>query len=191
VSRFSGEALNIDLNDFFVQLYGLLLPLSLDTAIEQAPTSRADNLNPSRQGNSGEKKPPPKRNVQLASTADLLFRCLNLIFFSRHASTANSPPWRAAAFAKRLLECSLHFPSATAIKSIDFAKKLVVKEPKLEALLSTEDRTVDGVYRPEMNDPQLCNPFGASFWELPMLTREHWDENVRAEAEKLARGKLV
>jgi len=68
---------------------------------------------------------------------------------------------------------------------------LVVKEPRLEALLSTEDRTVDGVYRPEMDDPQLSNPFGASFWELSMLAREHWDENVRIEAEKLARGKLV
>jgi nucleolar complex protein 3 len=174
-----------------VQLYGLLLPLSLDTAIEQAPTSRSDALNPGRAPSNGPAKPLPKRNVQLASTADLLFRCLDLIFFSRHASTANSPPWRAAAFAKRLLECSLQLPSTTAIKAIGFARRLVVKEPKLEALLSTEDRTVDGVYRPEMNDPQLCNPFGASFWELSMLTRDHWDENVRAEADKLARGKLV
>lgn len=188
LSCMTGEALNIDLNDFFLQLYRLLLPLAMDTTIEQPPLSRADTLK-------GKAPVPEKRgetrNVQLSSTADLLFRCLNLIFFSRHASTANSPPWRAAAFAKRLTEAALHLPSVTAIRALEFVRKLVVKEPRLEALLSTEDRTVDGIYRSEMDDPQLCNPFGASFWELSLIYRDYWDDNVRVEGEKLARCKLI
>lgn len=179
-----GEALNIDLNDFIVHLYILLLRLSLDTSIEELPLTRTKKLPKAAVPNkSGQIK---LKDVQLASTSDLLFRCLHLIFFSRHASTANSPPWRAAAFAKRLLECSLHFPAATALKSIQFVGQLVTKEEKLEALLSTEDRTADGIYRPDLDDPQLCNAFATNFWELGLLEAQHVDENVREAAHRLA-----
>jgi nucleolar complex protein 3 len=186
-----GEALNLDLNDFVVHLYNLLIPLSLDTSIEQPPRNRqGKTMQPLVAAVNADGR-PKKTSVQLATTADLLFRCLHLIFFSRHSHTSNSPPWRAAAFAKRLLECSMHLPTATALKSIDFVKQLISKEAKLEAFLSTEDRTADGVYRPDIEDPQLVNAFATNFWELGMLEREYWDESVRTAAAKLARGSLV
>ncbi|KAJ9111503.1 hypothetical protein QFC22_006530 [Naganishia vaughanmartiniae] len=184
-----GEALNLDLNDFVVHLYNLLIPLSLDTNIEDAPRNRQGKAAPAPAVNAAGR--PKKVTVQLASTSDLLFRCLQLIFFSRHSHTSNSPPWRAAAFAKRLLECSIHLPTATALKSIDFVKQLIAKEAKLEAFLSTDDRTADGIYRPDIEDPQLVNAFATSFWELSLLEREYWEESVRTAAAKLARGSLV
>ncbi|GHJ84066.1 hypothetical protein NliqN6_0468 [Naganishia liquefaciens] len=187
-----GEALNLDLNDFVVHLYNLLIPLSLDTSIEQPPRNRQGKMiQPSVAPAVNAASRPKKTSVQLATTADLMFRCLHLIFFSRHSHTSNSPPWRAAAFAKRLLECSMHLPTATALKSIDFVKQLIAKEAKLEAFLSTEDRTADGIYRPDIEDPQLVNAFATNFWELGMLEREYWDESVRTAAAKLARGSLV
>lgn len=67
---------------------------------------------------------------------------------------------------------------------------LVGKEPKLEAMLATEDRTADGVYRYDLDDPQLSNPFAGSFWELGMLERDHWDEDIRKQAGLLANGRL-
>jgi nucleolar complex protein 3 len=172
-----------------VHLYNLLIPLSLDTNIEDAPRNRQGKAAPAPAVNAAGR--PKKVTVQLASTADLLFRCLQLIFFSRHSHTSNSPPWRAAAFAKRLLECSIHLPTASAVKSIDFVKQLIAKEAKLEAFLSTDDRTADGIYRPDIEDPQLVNAFAASFWELSLLEREYWEESVRTAATKLARGSLV
>jgi len=62
---------------------------------------------------------------------------------------------------------------------------MVAKEPKVEAMLSTEDRISNGVYRPDLDDPQLCQPLESTFWELHVLRKQHWDPKVREEAEKL------
>ena len=152
-----GEAINIDLGDLITQLYSIILPLSLMQTIETAPTQRQ-------------------------SVADMLFVALNIVFSPGSAS----PPWRSAAFAKRLLTASLNWPPSTVLRVLDFVGGLIAKDTKLEALLSTEDRTVDGIYRPDVDDPQLCNPFGTSFWELLVLQQNHFDPRVRKEALALA-----
>jgi nucleolar complex protein 3 len=118
----------------------------------------------------------------MASTSDLLFRALHLAFAPR----ASVPSWRAAAFAKRLLMAALHWPGSVALRALDFVAKLVVREPRLEALLSAEDRTVDGVYRPDVEDPQLSNPFATSAYELYLLQTAHVDGRVREAATNLA-----
>ena len=125
------------------------------------------------------------RSHQPQSVADMLFRALNIVFSPRSSGTT-SPPWRSAAFAKRLLTASLSWPPATALRALDFVEGLIAKDPKLEALLSTEDRTVDGMYRPDVDDPQLCNPFGTSFWELHILHQSHFDARVREAAKSLS-----
>jgi nucleolar complex protein 3 len=121
------------------------------------------------------------------SVADTLFRALHLAF-SRRTSGGASPPWRSAAFAKRLLTASLQWPPSTATRAVAFVGDLLDRDPKLEALLSTDDRSVDGVYRPELDDPQLCNPFGTNFWELHTLARTHWSVAVREAAAKVLNG---
>jgi nucleolar complex protein 3 len=119
--------------------------------------------------------------VMEPSTNDLLFRALHLTFAPR----VSVPPWRAAAFAKRLLSAALHWPGAIALRALEFVARLVAREPRLEALLSTEDRTVDGVYRPDVEDPQLCNPFATSAYELHLLQTVHVDARVREAAANL------
>ena len=114
----------------------------------------------------------------------MLFHALHLIF-SRNAGGA-PPAWRAAAFAKRLLTAALHWDPATAIRALEFITGLVGKNPKLEALLTTEDRSFDGMYQPEVDDPQLCHPFGTSFFELVLLEKNHIDPGVRNAARALA-----
>jgi len=164
-----GEALNIDLSDFVSCLYALILPLSLMTDIDVAPPSSfASEVRP----------------VKTHSVADMLFRALNIVFSPRSFGTA-APPGRSAAFAKRLLSASLHWPPATTLRTLDFVGGLIAKDEKLEALLSTEDRTFDGIYRPDIDDPQLSHPFGTSFWELHVLHKNYWDAKVREEAGKI------
>lgn len=186
-----GEAINIDLNDFITALFALLRPLSLDTGIEDPPytTTSTAQKGPSRPLQPG--RAPPKTAVQNLSTADLMFRCIHSIFFSRHSSSAAAPPWRAAAFAKRLTECALFFPPVTAQKAITTVRQLMSKDPKLEGMLDTEERRFDGVYKPEMDDPQLCNPFATSLWELEDLSMKHWDRQVKKEAALLRDGRVV
>ena len=122
-----------------------------------------------------------------SSVADLLFRALDMVFspMASGGGGAGGPPWRAAAFAKRLLGASIHWPAPIALRSLAFVKSLLSKYPKIETLLSTEDRTHNGIYRPDVDDPQLCQPFESSFWELHLLQRRHWDPRVREEAKKL------
>jgi nucleolar complex protein 3 len=172
----SGEALNIDLSEFVLSLYSLLMPLTLPDDIRVLSSAL----------------PSGKFST---TTIDLLFRALSLIFLPRAlgsnntgytAGTTSGVPWRAAAFAKRLLSASLHWTSSTDIlRAVDFVKTLVAKDPKLEAMLSTEDRIVNGVYRPDVDDPQLCQPFDTVFWELHVLHKRHWDPRVREQAEGL------
>ncbi|CAE6421607.1 unnamed protein product [Rhizoctonia solani] len=161
-----GEALNIDLNDFVQHLYSLIPPLSLSPDIES-----------SSQTSTG-------KSVHLANSAELLFRALDKVFAPRTASTAH-PPWRVAAFAKRLLTASAHFPPATSIRALEFVHALIVKYPQLDALLGSEDRAANGVYRPDVDDPQLANAFASSAWEVQLLS-SHWDEGVRMAALKIA-----
>ena len=188
----SGEALNVDLSDFTTQLYDLIQSLSLTPGFDAAPTSRRSApSSPSHRGiTAGTSASASTAPVMVATTAsavmpstsDLLFRALQLAFAPR----ASVPPWRAAAFAKRLLTAALHWPGAVAQRALDFVAKLVAREPRLEALLSTEDRTVDGVYRPDVEDPQLSNPFATSAYELYLLQTAHVDAQVREAATKLA-----
>lgn len=151
----------IELTEFITALYALILPLSLTPTIDLVSVTTR------------------------SSTADLLFRALDVIFNPRTAGTA-APAWRSAAFAKRLLIASLHWPGPVAIRAIQLVKGLVAKDGKLESLLSTEERSFDGVYRAEVDDPQLSNPFVSCFWELHALRLSHADVRVREEAEKLA-----
>ncbi|KAG1827333.1 nucleolar complex-associated protein-domain-containing protein [Suillus subaureus] len=165
-----GEALNIDLTDFVNHLYAIILPVSISMQVDAPPPS----VFVSKFGNS---KP--------ASIADMLFRALDIVFSPR--STGNTAiHWRSAAFGKRLLIASLNWPPSSALRALEFVESLVAKDPKLEALLSTEDRRVDGVYLPEVNDPQLCHPFGTSFWELSLLKQHHYDSRVRDAAHSLS-----
>ncbi|KAK2466949.1 hypothetical protein APHAL10511_001207 [Amanita phalloides] len=170
-----GEALNIDPSDFITRLYGLILPLSLIL----------DNDSPCI-SNSGDNN---GRRHQRLKMADLLFEALAFVFSPRTFGTA-APSWRSAAFAKRLLTASLNWSPILILRTLDFVGNLISKDPKLEALLSTEDRIHDGIYRPEIDDPQLCHSFGACFWELQGF-QNHWDARVREKSWKILHSKHV
>ncbi|KAI6097863.1 CBF/Mak21 family-domain-containing protein [Pisolithus sp. B1] len=120
------------------------------------------------------------------SIADMLFRALNIVFSPRE-SGGTVVPWRSAAFAKRLLIASINWPPNITLRALEFIKALVARDPKLEALLSTEDRSADGVYLPQIDDPQLSRPFGTSFFELLLLQQHYYDSGVREAAQRLSR----
>ncbi|KAI6037515.1 nucleolar complex-associated protein-domain-containing protein [Pisolithus marmoratus] len=166
-----GEALNIDLNDIINHLYAIILPISLLPQIDDPPPTKfVSNF----------------RISKADSIADMLFRALNIVF-SPHTSGGTVIPWRSAAFAKRLLIASINWPPNVTLRALEFIEALVAKDPKLEALLSTEDRSADGVYLPQVDDPQLSRPFGTSFFELLLLQQHHYDSRVREAAQRLSR----
>lgn len=185
-----GEALNIDLSDFINALFGLLRPLSLDTGVDDPITytqlaktffgrpSRFRLLVPGR-------LPPKTTPLSSLPTSQILLRCLHSVFFSRHAT---NPPWRTAAFVKRLTECSLFFPPAFAKAILELVATLLSRDAKLEGMLDTEERTYDGTYKPELDDPQLVNPFATSLYEVLLIEGKYWEKHVKEEGRKLGLG---
>lgn len=51
-----------------------------------------------------------------------------------------------AALSKRSLIASTNWPPNITLRAPEFTKAFIAKDPKLEALLSTEDWSVDGIY---------------------------------------------
>ncbi|KAL4073525.1 nucleolar complex-associated protein-domain-containing protein [Scleroderma citrinum] len=166
-----GEALNIDLSDFVNHLYAIILPISLLPQIDDPPPARFIST---------------FRSAKPQTTADMLFRALSIIFSPRSAG-GMSITWRSAAFSKRLLIASLNWPPNVMLRALEFVEALLSKDPKLEAFLSTEDRSADGIYLPEVDDPQLSRPFGSSFFELLLLQQHHYDSRIRDAARRLSR----
>jgi len=160
-----GEALNVDLRDFLVYLYALIPLIALHPGVETKSSTGS-------------------KNVIHQSTSELFFRALTLAFPTRTGGSRT--PIRNAAFAKRLLTACLILPAATILRCLQFVEGLLVTEPKLMALLSSEDRTADGLYRPDLDDPEVSNPFATSFWELSHLAESHYDPKVREKAKQLA-----
>ena len=171
-----GEALNVDLTDFVNHFYALIPFIGISN---EAGDTGGNALAKVKHSGTGKLTD----NASDCSQARMVFQVLHLIF-SRNIG-GGPPAWRAAAFAKRLLTAALHWDSATATRVVHFVARLVRESPKLEALLTTEDRSFDGMYQPEMDDPQLCHPFGTSFFEL-MLLKNHIDPGVRDAARTLA-----
>jgi nucleolar complex protein 3 len=170
-----GEALNVDLTDFINHLYAIIPSLGI---LGEAEDTSADTPATVRHAGAGKLT---DNGSSWSCQVQMMFHALHLIFFR------NTPPsWRAAAFAKRLLTAALHWDPATAIRAVELVTGLVRKDPKLEALLTTEDRSFDGVYQPEVDDPQLCHPFGTSFFELVLLEKNHINPGVRDAARTLA-----
>jgi len=166
-----GEALNIDLTDFVTHLYGTLAPLTLSTAIEDKPRNETDG-------------PRAKGYYSTLTEAELLFRALQAIFLT---SRLPNPPVRTLAFSKRIVIACLHWPKNTALRGLDFLRQLLIKERTLEMLLNTEDVKKDGVYSYASTDENLSNPEASVLWELALLERSHFDEEVRSAAARIGR----
>lgn len=171
-----GESLNLDLGDFVRALYALVPLVSLSETVQEAP-----RLNSVRHHRS-------KAERKLLDTeSDLLFRALaSALLASRNSNlSSGAPVGRTLAFAKRLLSASLHWPSASQLRALALVKSLALREPRLEAMLETRDRQLDGVFEPRADDPDACGAQSTSWFELDLLAKVA-DEQVRDEATKLA-----
>ena len=83
------------------------------------------------------------------------------------------------------------FPPQLAKSVIEFVRTILGRDEKLEGMLDSEERMADGVYKADMDDPQLVHAFATSIYETQLLERRYWDKRVRAEGKKLADGTKV
>ncbi|RIA93574.1 nucleolar complex-associated protein [Glomus cerebriforme] len=166
-----GEALNIDLKDFYTQMYAILLPLALNPYIEKNEHYKKLNDDEGKIDNV----------TRVETEQELLMKGFDFMFFKRR----QIPIDRSAAFLKRLSIACMNWPSKTVLICLNKMEKMIQRQSRLDALLTSDDKAANGIYRPELNDPELCNPFATSLWELNLLQR-HYDPKVRAAAVQLA-----
>ncbi|KAI8872098.1 hypothetical protein GQ42DRAFT_161544 [Ramicandelaber brevisporus] len=120
-----GEALAIDLRDFYVHLYKTLVPLALNPRCDRAP---AIMVRQQREGDTGI------TGVLVESEVDMALRAIDLMFFKRQTRV---PIGRAAAFAKRLLSAAVHLPSPKSIvRCVETVRLMVSKHPQLVRMLA-------------------------------------------------------
>ncbi|PWN21611.1 NOC3p-domain-containing protein [Microstroma glucosiphilum] len=151
-----GEALNIDLSDMVGHLYSVMLPLCSSPSIEEVPIVVGQSIAQTT-GNS--------------SSPNLLLRAVDLCLLRPRLSEL--PSERSAAFVKRMLVCALYTPANTALRLLGVVRSMIGKDPKLEALLDTEDRAKNGRYDPLGEDVEAARPLGAGevAWELHLLAQ--------------------
>ena len=76
---------------------------------------------------------------------------------------------------KRLSTLTLTCPSGNALSCLFTVQdainvfKLNQRFPRLQSLLDDDGRICTGIYNPFMDDPDMCNPFATTMWEIPLL----------------------
>ncbi|KAJ2547201.1 hypothetical protein EV175_005314, partial [Coemansia sp. RSA 1933] len=204
-----GEALNLDVKDFFYQLYALLPPLSTNSQIEatrmsalsdgtrytvyltpaEIASANAERISQSQSQTAGGDSMQADSQLKEAmweetvrSEAGLLFECLEMMFLGR---TKVSSITRVASFCKRLAECALYWPPKTAKTAVEFIHRLLIKYPGLDRLFSSEEQAGSGLFLKELDDPDMCNPFATCLYEIHWLQIHHHRSVQEATARLL------
>lgn len=162
-----GEALNIDLKDFYTHLY-ILLPV----AAHLPDNAFVDSIASAR-----------PEDFAVPSIPLLVVDCIDALFFRNRQDRV--PLERAAAFFKRILYLSFHFPHKISVRLLTMAKAFVIKYPGILRMFSTDELAGEGQYLEHATDPDQSNPFATSVYELPALLNCHYDPDVRKATQSL------
>nr|CAG8624112.1 14253_t:CDS:10 [Entrophospora candida] len=173
--------------DFFNDLLEVLKKIMVDCIPEEDNVAVAKNRKIKVVGNSGMERIDTRKcllciitTFQLLSGQDLqdfykqfytiiLPLALNPNLDSKIRKSEMIPINRSASFLKRLSIASLNWSNETVLKCLNTIEKMIKRQICLETFLSSEDKITNGIYKPELNDPELCNPFATSLWELSLL----------------------
>ncbi|KAI8840332.1 CBF/Mak21 family-domain-containing protein [Chytriomyces cf. hyalinus JEL632] len=175
-----GEAVNIDLKDFNMSLYCQLsrLPLSVNSSDARI----MDGADETRIGVEKDAVISKRMSdVHSRSEIELVLMGLDLLFCRKKQIQID----RVASFIKRLASVSLHLKPNAVLACLSLQRALFVKHTRLQQLLDPEERLGTGVYKPYLDDAELCNPFATSLWELTLLMK-HYHPTVRQFAKHVA-----
>ncbi|KAK9479800.1 nucleolar complex-associated protein-domain-containing protein [Lipomyces japonicus] len=195
----AGQSIGLDLSFFITYLYATLMPLSQSPDIEyNAKALRLDDpLAVKRLGENDEK-------VNLSTEMEMVIKAFDAMFFNKHYKTVSfgtgtNNNIRMVAFAKRLSLAALHFPDKSAYATMKILESLCIKysgraaghasdnkssSGALAALFSTDDKVMNGVYRPDIDEPELSNPSASQIWET-FLLQKHYSPRVAESARKV------
>eukprot|EP00741_Cyanophora_paradoxa_P013478 tig00020693_g13015.t1 len=189
-----GEALNVDLKEYYRELYALLMPLAWlpSGAHGVGGTPRTLGEDPSdgegeegeggpgaREGGRRRRRRAPAAGQQAGPSSgaegymDRALRAaleaLEVCLLDRRQVDLT----RAAGFVKRLCTLALHVHPPEAVALLSLVQELLFKYPKAQQLLDSDHPVAAGVYLPQVDDPEHSNPFSSTLWELSALQRHY------------------
>ncbi|KAJ8264366.1 hypothetical protein GJAV_G00148320 [Gymnothorax javanicus] len=113
----------------------------------------------------------------------IILQCLDIMLVKRRKQVTLQ---RALAFIKRLSTLSLHVLPNSSVAILAASRMVMHMFPKSDILLDNEAQG-SGVYLPELDQPEYCNPHNTALWELHTIKR-HYHPVVRRFAAHLAVG---
>lgn len=113
----------------------------------------------------------------------IVLQCLDVMLTKRKKQVTLH---RAMAFVKRLVTLCLHVLPNASVGIMAAIRSIIHAFPKCDILLDSDGQG-SGVYLPELNEPEYCNPQNTSLWELHILMR-HYQPIVRKFAAHLSLG---
>ncbi|XP_073996350.1 nucleolar complex protein 3 isoform X2 [Rhodnius prolixus] len=123
-------------------------------------------------------------NVDLgkrSSNCELLLECLDQVILGRRKKLSNS---RTLAFVKRLGSLALQQEHHMALACLTIIKQMLQLNTSVNAMLDVDTSIGQGVYLPELQDPEYCNAARTALYELNLLQR-HYHPTVRQMATYL------
>ncbi|KAI9293580.1 NOC3p-domain-containing protein [Neoconidiobolus thromboides FSU 785] len=171
-----GQALNLDLKDFYTYMYDLILKVAYLPSCE-------NNLEIENDKNNSQKKD----QFIAPSIYHLVIDCLDALFFRRERVSL----LRAASFLKRLSTLCFYYPQPTAAKLMGMCKAFLIKYPGLDRMLSSEEVAGEGSFQPFAVDPDAANPFSTHLFDLPALFNTYYDPKLKSAALETIRATQI
>uniref|UniRef100_A0A0A9XF28 NOC3-like protein n=3 Tax=Lygus hesperus TaxID=30085 RepID=A0A0A9XF28_LYGHE len=116
--------------------------------------------------------------------SELLLDCLNVVVLGRRKKLTTS---RLLAFVKRLGMMSLCQEHHVALGFLTLIKQLLQLNRAADALLDVDSSVGEGVYLPELPDPEYCNASSTALYETALLHR-HYHPTVRVLVDNIVNG---
>lgn len=112
----------------------------------------------------------------------VVLQCLEEMLRKRRKQV---PVQRVSGFVKRLCTVSLHSQPNGVLAFLSYVKSFLQSHVKAQALLDSECMGT-GLFRPDVNDPELSNADSSTAWELALLRTGHYHPTVRIAAQHVA-----
>ncbi|KAJ3355567.1 Nucleolar complex protein 3 [Entophlyctis luteolus] len=175
-----GSAINVDLKDFNMSLYCQMsrLPLSVNSSDAKV----VDGAEVTRVGVESDSVVKRMSDIHSRSEIELVLMGLDLLFCRKKQIQVD----RCASFIKRLAIMCVHLKPNAVLACLSLQRALFVKHSRLQQLLDPEERLGTGVYKPYLDDAELCNPFASNLWELCFMMN-HYHPVVRTMAKHVSR----
>ncbi|BES99446.1 Nucleolar complex-associated protein [Nesidiocoris tenuis] len=121
---------------------------------------------------------------KMSKNGELLLECLDTVVVGRRKKLTTS---RLLAFTKRLATISLCQEHHLALSFITLVSQMLKLNKSIDALLEADSSVGQGVYLPELMDPEYCNATAATIFETALL-QKHYHPTVRELADHIVNG---